>query len=614
MAKKYTEAEIQSNELKRIENEENRIENEAERMANEIQRIAKEEIRSELNDRLDEINSQLTHNEKYISNLVNVKELGVKGDGVSDDTNALQQVFNSYTDIYIPEGIYCISESLIFENKEMFYNEKGYKGRTLKMDKSTIIKITTNNHCLIVRGSNMKIEGGTITFKNDGYSSDLLRVEALKENSVCLSCNNIFDGIYCITQNNVSLIGQNTDYYGTGIHLISNGQGAIYGNRFINCYVADLNTGLYLENNSTAGINGNTFDMSIWNCNCCANIKGSGNVFSGNIQSGSPGADSEKPCVQVYGGYNNFLWHIWDVGQYPITNKYAYKFVNGAVENVVIQYHPASVIITENYLNYNNINTSDRENNYITNSDYYNSEARGQLKTKMYYASALNNALANRDIIDSISVSLENMQCVYGASYKIDDICNHNFLDKIAYQRINDSHEGVVTITINTNSKTCVSSYLDMLSIFGGSSENGLGHASIEIKAITVKGNTITFEERDGKWFDACTLRSREFYRNDGKESRQYFGDGVTKIVIDIKVPTNVIGNSSIVSLHYLYANFGDLNKGIQFSSGLLSKLGDKMNGNLTFANGCYPVIESPNGSKFKIQVDDAGAITTIKI
>ena len=93
MTKKYTEEEIQSNELKlieneenRIENEENRIENEAERVTNEIERIANEENRIEneaervaneivrnefydgFNDRLDVVNSQLAQSVYYSKN------------------------------------------------------------------------------------------------------------------------------------------------------------------------------------------------------------------------------------------------------------------------------------------------------------------------------------------------------------------------------------------------------------------------------------------------------------------------------------------------------------------------------------------------------------------
>ena len=143
MTKKYTEEEIQSNELKRIENEENRIENEenrieneAERVANEIERIAKEEnrigneaervaneiVRNEFydgfNDRLDVVNSQLAHNVINIDFLnkrvfVSVTDFGAKGDGVTDDIDAINNAIeyayeNSIPFVLFPSGHYRV--------------------------------------------------------------------------------------------------------------------------------------------------------------------------------------------------------------------------------------------------------------------------------------------------------------------------------------------------------------------------------------------------------------------------------------------------------------------------------------------------------------------------
>ena len=139
MTKKYTEEEMQSNELKRIENEENRIENEenrieneAERVANEIERIANEENRIEneaervaneeirnefyegFNDRLDTVDSQLAHIEKNINGVKNIKEYEYLVNN-NNWIEAFEQATNDCNeygyDLFIPSGKYYISRT-----------------------------------------------------------------------------------------------------------------------------------------------------------------------------------------------------------------------------------------------------------------------------------------------------------------------------------------------------------------------------------------------------------------------------------------------------------------------------------------------------------------------
>ena len=167
MTKKYTEEEMQSNELKRIENEENRIENEknrieneAERIANEIERVANEknrieneaervaneEIRNEFydgfNDRLDVVSSQLAH----IGNETDLLQFfGCVGDGVNDDTNSLQNAIN-----------YCIENGI---------NMSSSKGKIYKLTKTILIPnnsqfnknidLTFNNNVFLVEHDNV---------------------------------------------------------------------------------------------------------------------------------------------------------------------------------------------------------------------------------------------------------------------------------------------------------------------------------------------------------------------------------------------------------------------------------------------------------------------------
>lgn len=46
-------------------------------------------------------------------NMVNVKDFGAKGDGVTDDTYAIQQAFDTGKTVYIPEGVYVCKQELM---------------------------------------------------------------------------------------------------------------------------------------------------------------------------------------------------------------------------------------------------------------------------------------------------------------------------------------------------------------------------------------------------------------------------------------------------------------------------------------------------------------------
>nr|WP_318382751.1 glycosyl hydrolase family 28-related protein [uncultured Enterobacter sp.] len=53
------------------------------------------------------------------SDFISVKDFGAKGDGVIDDTAAIQSAINSRMRIWFPPGIYVISNSLIFSNQQI---------------------------------------------------------------------------------------------------------------------------------------------------------------------------------------------------------------------------------------------------------------------------------------------------------------------------------------------------------------------------------------------------------------------------------------------------------------------------------------------------------------
>ena len=56
---------------------------------------------------------------------VSVKDFGAKGDGVTDDTAAIQAAIDSGKPVFVPAGTYYLATSLKVENGNVIYGENG---------------------------------------------------------------------------------------------------------------------------------------------------------------------------------------------------------------------------------------------------------------------------------------------------------------------------------------------------------------------------------------------------------------------------------------------------------------------------------------------------------
>lgn len=74
---------------------------------------------------------------KNITTIVNVKEYGAKGDGVTDDTQAFIDALNAGVNIYIPAGVYVISDGLTLDKYYHIYGE-GAGRTTIKFTGETV--------------------------------------------------------------------------------------------------------------------------------------------------------------------------------------------------------------------------------------------------------------------------------------------------------------------------------------------------------------------------------------------------------------------------------------------------------------------------------------------
>lgn len=108
------------------------------------------------NAKFDSIDTQLAENTKYKNDFINVQEFyGAVGDGITDDTIALQNAFSSSNNIYIPAGNYKVSNVLYITgtNKKIFCNG---------VIVSTVSRLI-NRYLIEMQGNNILIDGLRLT-------------------------------------------------------------------------------------------------------------------------------------------------------------------------------------------------------------------------------------------------------------------------------------------------------------------------------------------------------------------------------------------------------------------------------------------------------------------
>lgn len=90
-----------------------------------------------LQTQIDKVENTVKENKKTLLDWVNVKNIGARGDGITDDTSVLQFAINNYKTIYLPEGIYMVSGKNILKLRN---------GVTIIGENSnTVIKVTEDN-------------------------------------------------------------------------------------------------------------------------------------------------------------------------------------------------------------------------------------------------------------------------------------------------------------------------------------------------------------------------------------------------------------------------------------------------------------------------------------
>jgi parallel beta-helix repeat protein len=113
-------------------------------------------------------------------NAVSVRKFGAIGNGVNDDTNALQTALNSETTLVIPPGVYIINRTLNFKPNCRLYGSIGAIVKTGKSMKGTLLTLgryfylNNSNNCII---NNIRFQQSSQSFKFSNWGNACIYLE-----------------------------------------------------------------------------------------------------------------------------------------------------------------------------------------------------------------------------------------------------------------------------------------------------------------------------------------------------------------------------------------------------------------------------------------------------
>lgn len=195
---------------------------------------------------------------KLITNdVVDVKQLGAKGNGIDDDYEILNYAINNYKKIYIPLGNYIISRSLILITNNYIINCDGCLNMINELD------------CFVIKSNKNIININSIISKGNGLSiyaeSQLIDSNEIVVNQI----NSQDNGLYLCSKNkgiqynnfkgNI-IVGKSNAIH---LHTLSSSNGWVNENRFNEFQVqSSLGNGVYIDDEKTgqsSSVSGNRF-------------------------------------------------------------------------------------------------------------------------------------------------------------------------------------------------------------------------------------------------------------------------------------------------------------------------------------------------------------------
>lgn len=298
---------------------------------------------------------------EHLSDFVNAKDFGAVGDGVTDDTAALQAVFNTYSSVYMPAGTYLVGMLALRNNLQILgagqentiilhkpgtntYGLYGNNVNNVRIESLTLNGNSANNP---LGGMGMRIEGSSSNIKISDVRSTDWKFDGIAN----VASGSFFDVVSCRIDNNgrdgVSCTSV-TDVLVMGNRIVGNGRfGTVFG---AGCNKSRLLANVLAGNSATDALGAgalavNCTDVTFVGNLAAGNVLGHGlqfntvsrGVMSGNVSrgNGTSGLDSYTSRYVTISGNISFLNAIRgievDSGAYYNTVNANVAYRNGEV-------------------------------------------------------------------------------------------------------------------------------------------------------------------------------------------------------------------------------------------------------------------------------------------
>ncbi|MEO8885725.1 MAG: right-handed parallel beta-helix repeat-containing protein [Mucilaginibacter sp.] len=208
------------------------------------------------------------------ANAVNAKSLGVMGNGVNDDTDALQKLINSQTDILLPAGTYVINKTLNMRANVKIYGRAGATITTGTQISGTLLTngryfyFDNADNCLLY---NITFKKSSQSFSLSNWANACIYVSSSKGTNILYNTFNFnfgytktgLEAAWFTGAGTANSIIKGNNLYTVGIEYAEAGAGSalVEGNYIKNAHSVALdahgNTDTYCMNNT---INNNTIE------------------------------------------------------------------------------------------------------------------------------------------------------------------------------------------------------------------------------------------------------------------------------------------------------------------------------------------------------------------